>query len=348
MDLLCEAPFSLPEAFDKVDDAIDSNADIAEAILSAGLTLFRIGPDDESWKGQATPSDLDKARSTLHQLYRDWSSEGRAERHASYSLIVSALETYIPSCSHEESPQRRSPRLLVPGAGLGRLAFDLSTHGYSVEANEISYHQILASNYMLNRASAAGRHQLYPWAMNFSNHLTRTAQLAAVSVPDICPGAVARGRMTMTTGDFCELYRRPAHTDSFDGVATCFFIDTAPNLINYIETVRSCLRPGGVWANSGPLLWHFESTPTPVERNEQLRCHDDDAHEQRGDDAMRGIAEPGSFELSNDEVIALIERLGFDMLEQKQTSPWPTGYIQNPVSMMQNIYRPSHWVARKR
>ena len=28
-------------------------------------------------------------------------------------------------------------------------------------------------------------------------------------------------------------------------VVTMFFIDTAPNLIKYIETVRNCLRPGG-------------------------------------------------------------------------------------------------------
>ncbi|KAK5128960.1 hypothetical protein LTR85_000293 [Meristemomyces frigidus] len=352
MDLLSEPPFSLPETFDAVDDAIDCNADIAEAILTAGLSFFGVSLNDEFWKGQATPSDMDKARSTLRQLYRDWSYEGREERLASYFTMISALDLYLPSHSREESPQRHQQRILVPGAGLGRLAFDLCTEGYNVEGNEISYHQILAANYILNCASAAGQHQLYPWALNFSNHLTRTAQMGSVSVPDLHPCDMLRGtacgRMSVISGDFCELYRRPKHADAFDGVATCFFIDTAPNLINYIETVTHCLKPGGIWVNEGPLLWHFEAGPTPAEQHKKRQSGGANGHQQSGSHASGGIGEPGSFELSNDEVVALVERLGFDILEQMQAAPRNTGYIQGPASMLQSIYRPSFWVVRKR
>lgn len=39
----------------------------------------------------------------------------------------------------------------------------------------------------------------------------------------------------MTAGDFCVLYQQPEHRQSFDAVVTCFFIDTAPNLVSTNE-----------------------------------------------------------------------------------------------------------------
>lgn len=44
---------------------------------------------------------------------------------------------------------------------------------------------------------------------------------------------------------------------SFDAVVTCFFIDTAHNVIEYLEVISKVLRPGGLWINLGPLLWHW-------------------------------------------------------------------------------------------
>ncbi len=50
--------------------------------------------------------------------------------------------------------------------------------------------------------------------------------------------------------------------------------------------------------------------------------------------------------MTDDEVIALIEKLGFDV--EKREFGIPAPYIQDPESMLQNIYKASHWVARKR
>lgn len=51
-------------------------------------------------------------------------------------------------------------------------------------------------------------------------------------------------------------------------------------------------------------------------------------------------------ELTDQEVVALVEKLGFvvEMKESGIASP----YIQDPESMLQNIYSASHWVARKK
>lgn len=358
MDLLCEEPFSLPRVFDAVDEAIDTNADLAEAILRNGLPAFGIDVDDESYRGVATPGDMDKARSTIRQFYRDWSVEGLPERRASYSPIFSALETHLPP---NDPAQRHNFRILVPGAGLGRLVFDLCAAGYAVEGNEISYHQLLASNYILNCVQKAGQHAVYPWALGFSNHVDRLHQMQAVAVPEIHPAAALEEasqalqaevhyseRMSMTAGDFCVLYRQPEYDGGFDAVTTCFFIDTAPNVINYIETIKYCLKSGGLWINLGPLLWHFEAIPTPADT---ARLRGDEGatdYHKRSRAEPEGIGEAGSFELSDAEVVLLVQRLGFDLLEHRQAPAGPTGYIESSASMLQSTYRPSFWVARKR
>ena len=161
--------------------------------------------------------------------------------------------------------------------------------------------------------------------------------------------------MSMTAGDFCELYKQPCYEAAFDVVATCFFIDTAPNVLNYVETIRHCLKPGGLWINLGPLLWHFETTPTPAERDRlQRNAQPPTTSAPIGTNsnlsppkAQTGVGEPGSFELSQDEVIALVKHSGFYIVTSKPVPEGVAGYIQDTNSMLQTMYRPSLWVAKK-
>lgn len=37
----------------------------------------------------------------------------------------------------------------------------------------------------------------------------------------------------------------------WDAVVTCFFIDTAKNIVDYLETIHKVLKTGGVWINAG-------------------------------------------------------------------------------------------------
>lgn len=200
---------------------------------------------------------MEKARGTLRQLYRDWSAEGASERNACYGPIIKALVD-------EQSKSKANLRVLVPGAGLGRLVFDLCHAGFNVEGNEISYHQLLASAYILNRVPAANTHTLYPWVHSFSNHKSRANHLKCVQIPDVHPATSMRsvgnaGEMSMSASDFLLLYGHEDQKDTFDAVATLFFLDTAPNVIRYFETIRNCLKQGGLIVNFGPLLWHFEN-----------------------------------------------------------------------------------------
>ena len=340
--MLAAPPFSLLANLDKVDNAIDVNGEIASAMLKSALESF--GLENNEFEGAATSSDLDKARSTIRQLYRDWSTEGDAERQACYGPVLRDVELAFGSV-----PNKSAVRILVPGAGLGRLVFETCRKGYTVEGNEISYHQLIASNWVLNHTLQWQPFDLYPFALEFSNVIRREDQLKKVRVPDIHPASAlaaviddtsthAGERMSMTAADFVVLYGGQPYQDRFDAVLTVFFIDTAPNLIRYIETIRNCLKVGGLWINLGPLLWHF------ADRGPSIKAEPKPRRRKRD---LAGIEEPGSFELTNEEVLLLVEQMGFE-IQSRDLRNDGFGYIQSPDSMLQNAYRNSYWVAKRR
>ncbi|KAF7712626.1 Uncharacterized protein PECH_002876 [Penicillium ucsense] len=350
--MLSQPPFSFLDTLNHVDDAIDTNAELADAILALGLESFGLQADPPKddplcWHDTATASDVAKASSTIHQFFRDWSAEGAAERTVCYEPVLRDL--------HTEFQSRRDAgeeiRVLVPGAGLGRLVFETCLAGYSAEGNEISYHQLFASSWVLNHTAGPATHAVHPFAGKFSNLQSRAQQLRKVMIPDVHPGvAMAKaaetqtplGSMSMAAADFLVLYMEPSNRESFDAVASVFFIDTAPNIIRYIETIYHCLKPGGLWINVGPLLWHVENGRPRADEDEEDTSNGNKDTNQ----TSLGIGEGGSVELSEDEVLCLVERMGF-CIEIRPGDRRPCGYIQDPDSMLQNLYQPSHWVARK-
>jgi len=396
--MLAAAPIFLLDTLSAVDDAIDLNADLADEILRIGLASLGLAesPPKQSalnWRGTAQPNDMSKAHSTLRQFYRDWSHEGYSvEVKPLLDVILSDLRSFLPDSTDPAS-------LLLPGAGLGRLLFELCLAGFDVQGNEISYHQLLASNFILNTTQHANQYPLYPFATTFTNVVSRSNQLRRVTIPDTHPAtAIAHrlesggrvGEMNMTAGDFVLSYAGPSHEGLFDAVVTVYFIDTAPNLLRYISTVRNTLKKDGLWINIGPLLWHFDDRVHGQGRNEDSNGDtsehghrhdggdDDDtesplshshshshsqppsetqlhAHphphghlqETTAKDEDKGIAEPGSFELTDDEVLSLLQQTGFVVESHEILDSSLGGYIRDPTSMLQSRYRCSHWVARK-
>lgn len=360
---LAEPPFNVLEHLENVEHAIETNSMIAHRVLSTGLTAFgfpydlllRTGSPSRAsssstndstnpfeaspihWRGTASPQDISKADTMLKQLFRDWSREGKLERDAQYAPVLSSLNTYVPIPSSED--QRR---VLIPGSGLGRLVLDTACQGYEAEGCEFSYHALLTSSLILNHTTRTNEYSLYPWVRSFSNNISRKSQMQKVTVPDVWPAEELRrarsqgrlGSMSMNAGDFCEVYMREEYKNTFDAALTVFFIDTAPNIFRYIEAIRNCLKPNGVWINLGPLLWHFECGPPKP---------------SKPGNAGRGIAEGGSVELTDEEILELIKQSGFDIAEHKvRDGPDEmVGYLQDPASMLQRVYKNSHWVARK-
>lgn len=86
--------------------------------------------------------------------------------------------------------------------------------------------------------------------------------LRPVAIPDVNTRTMMAAMnpdadMSMIAGDFVEIYGK--QEAEWDCVVTCFFLDTAANPIEYIEIIYQILKPGGMWINLGPLLYHWAS-----------------------------------------------------------------------------------------
>ncbi|CAF9906576.1 MAG: hypothetical protein GOMPHAMPRED_004792 [Gomphillus americanus] len=352
--MLAQEPFNFQDRFDAIDDAIDANAKIADHILMHALRSFGFDGQDgihgnEIWQSTCEPNDLIKASTIINQFYRDWSAEGAVERDVHYAPVLRDLDRVFADVA-----DKSNLKILVPGAGLGRLVFDICMAGYNVEGNEISYHALLASAWVMNSLSAGDKFALFPFASRFSNQLEFAQQLKAVEIPDVHvsteirqaaesqPAGQSGGTISMSASDFLTAYKQPEHKDLYDAVVTVFFIDTAPNLLRYIETISHTLKPGGYWINLGPLLWHFEDKTPPSANEEGQPVVNGASHS-----TPAGIEEAGSVELTLHDVMRIIVRMGFQVTSMETRSENQAGYIQQPISMLQSLYRVAQFVARK-
>ncbi|KAN0094426.1 N2227-like domain containing protein [Tylopilus felleus] len=266
---------------------------------------------------KATDFDMDKLRSTLKQFVRDWSEDGKAERDLCYEPMKKALE------EHFEGRDRRTIRVLVPGAGLGRLAYDVAKLGFACQGNEFSHYMLLSSYLILNKTEAIEEHTIYPYIHSFSNVPSKEVLLRPVKIPDVLPADLSPGcDFSLVAGDFEEIYgavdtdASEPHAGQWDAVLTCFFIDTAKNIVNYLRIIHRILAPGGVWINLGPLLWHFENNNT----------------------------NDPSIELDLEEVKALVRQMGFRLSDERTIE---TGYTSNDQCMLGYIYKAAFWKATK-
>lgn len=124
----------------------------------------------------------------------------------------------------------------------------------------------------------------------------------------------ASERFSMIAGDFVQCYREPAQ---FDAVCTSFFIDTAANPLLYIDTIYRTLKPGGIWVNVGPLLWHWDGKRR----------------------------EGGGVELSLEELMMVVQSK-FKVL--KRESSVQSGYTGDNRALGKWTYNLEFWVAEKR
>lgn len=131
-------------------------------------------------------------------------------------------------------------------------------------------------------------HEIHPFALQFSNVRHPSDAIRGVRVPDVNTRSLPRDAdFSMTSGDFIDVYGDVEA--SWHAVLTCFFIDTAKDIVQYLEILWRILVPGGIWINNGsesvfrrncsffvalpgPLLYHFEDTPD--ERSVEISLDD--------------------------------------------------------------------------
>ncbi|KAI2552898.1 CARNMT1 isoform 3, partial [Pan troglodytes] len=190
---------------DKIRKCIDHNQEILLTIVNDCIHMFENKEYGEDGNGKIMPAstfDMDKLKSTLKQFVRDWSETGKAERDACYQPIIKEILKNFPKERWDPS----KVNILVPGAGLGRLAWEIAMLGYACQGNEWSFFMLFSSNFVLNRCSEINKYKLYPWIHQFSNNRRSADQIRPIFFPDVDPHSLPPGsNFSMTAGDFQEI-----------------------------------------------------------------------------------------------------------------------------------------------
>mmetsp|Transcript_8841 Transcript_8841/g.13044 ORF Transcript_8841/g.13044 Transcript_8841/m.13044 type:complete len:296 (-) Transcript_8841:565-1452(-) len=291
---------------------------------------------------------MSKVSSVLKSLVRDWSEEGAAERSQSYQPILDGVEKYLSLDGSMNHP----PRLVVPGAGVGRLALELYARGYEVQGNEFSFHMLLASDFILNGGCSPERpFAISPWLTETRNVRCAADRARGILVPDVDPVSLIMGgsakassrdqheppEFSMAAGEFVSIYNNPKEHGKWDAVISCFFLDTAHSIIKYMKTIYDMLKDDGIMINFGPLLYHWSGPP--------MRPNDksvDDYHKRNSGLDNRYLS---SVDMSWDDVKDVMTNVGFVLEEERLGIP--AQYTSDSTSMMATEYNCVYCVVRK-
>lgn len=294
-------------------------------------------------------SQMSKVSSVLKSLMRDWSKEGRKERDMTYKPILELLTKYAPLHVASSGSQAKDVwKVCVPGAGVGRLACEISSLGYEVQGNEFSLYMLLASDYLLNGAVATPDHPLKisPFLLETRDVFCCSDPCSVCHIPDTDSFRMLRERrnmdpeiapdFSMAAGDFVSIYNRPEEASKWDVVVSCFFLDTSPSVVEYLQVIHRMLRPDGLFINLGPLHWHWSGPPMRPNCSFEQYC----SHYSHLD--KRYLF---SVDLSWEDIRAIMVNMGFTIVEE--VSNIPSRYTGNEKSMIHTEYQCVKVVARK-
>ena len=313
---ICYNPNSYQQNFRTVPEEWDLSKEEIEAVESIRCV------EDLNLRGYhwtAQEHQMAKVKGTLHQCYREWSSLGAEERKQCFAPLIRELEVHLPVTTQNKNRLK----VLVPGCGLGRLVLELCSRGYATQGNEFDYFMLLTCNLMLNGSDRENIFRIAPWVEKRCNVFARADLLRPITFPDVCPADLIQKNpgydMSMCAGEFLHVYGD--HVESWDALVACFFLDTAPNIFDYLELIYRMLKPGGILTSIGPLMYHWS--------NGSART-----------DPRYGE----SIELSYDELRHAIESYGFRFVHEERCV---CKYSVRPNSMLETRYNAVQFTVQK-
>lgn len=209
--------------------------------------------DDENDPQDDPKMELSRGvRRGFAMLATDWSEAGAAERQRIYTPIVNAVdEAFEEARRARRSLQRDEFRVLVPGAGGGRLPWELARKGFCVEGCEESFIALLVGNYVMNSVDVNEAVTVYPYVHEHSNMLSKESVTRGVHIPDVNPKDIpSTADFTMRAGRFVDAYED--QDNLWDTLVSYHAFDIGEICLEHSRRVAQILKPGGVWVVVGP------------------------------------------------------------------------------------------------
>jgi SAM-dependent methyltransferase len=210
--------------------------------LLAPLDIGRVSAAPEAYRALATPLPPGQALTGYYaNVHRDW-CWGQTENEAAYSAVSRALGRANPG------------RLLVPGCGAGRLAYDLHVRRRPAVTVAADLNPLMLT--VADRMWSGDELSLYEFPLaprdGASHAVLRRLAAPAPAPPGLWP-VVA------------DVTAAPFATHAWDTVVTHWLVDVLDeDFVDFAARVNHWLRPGGRWVNSGSF---FVQDPDPA------HCH---------------------------------------------------------------------------
>ena len=263
---LDKLPFNYKEKIEKVKKGIQLNQDFYNKVASLYYPKFDyIVVTNEEYEQHRYFEEGLIREFFMSCLMRDWTLESKPERDNNYGNILKEVKKYF-DYDNKELMKKNDYKVLVPGTGCSRMAFELAKRGFNVEVNDFCYIYILCDDYLFNY-SHKNEFQFCPSIHTFSNNYTEASVLKRYAFPDVdirdeLQKAEAKP-INFIKGDFLLLYK--GKKDIFDCIVTLFFIDVSKNIIEYVEIMHDLLKKGGVWINLGCLDYFYSRNHSSID-----------------------------------------------------------------------------------
>ena len=251
-------PFNYKEKIEKVKNGIQLNQDFYNKVLSLyGSEFDHITFTKEQHQEFRYLEEYLIRTFFMKCLMRDWTVESKPERDNNYGLVLKEVKKFY-NYDDKNLMGNNKPKVLVPGTGCCRLAFELAKRGFDVEVNDFCFIYILCDDYLFNY-SHKNEFQFCPSIHSFANSYTESAVLKKYSFPDVDIKEELKKSgakpILFTKGDFLLKYK--GIKDQYDLIVTLFFIDVSKNIIECVEMMHDLLKQGGVWINLGCLDYYL-------------------------------------------------------------------------------------------
>lgn len=258
--------------FDKIEELLRSNQILADRIVDHALEFYHIDRPElqkhikENDK-QGKKADKIAISQSFKHIVRDWTASGGPyERDDAFQCILKTL----PALFSDRHEGAEPIKVLLPGSGINRLGHEVASlegsnppfsftditsfahtlPGFEVTVNEWSMYMNTLYRFLETNAHHPASFSLNPFIDSWSHQASTSAMLRSLSFPDI---PLNKSDVLLIEGDFTTVFN--GVSDEYDIIVTYFFIDTARNILSYLETIKRLLKPGGYWVNLGPLLY---------------------------------------------------------------------------------------------
>jgi len=192
----------------------------------------------------------------LQTVMREWSAEGEEERRDCFERLLGAVDSHLKAEAEQAAANGApKPKVLCPGANLGRLPFEAQRRGYECSGCESRVLHYFVCEF-LKQNGGKDATTIQPFVLNTCNRFKREDHVRPTPFPEL--EITAGSFPSIRYGDFTRLYDDAAERAQYDALVTSFAVDTSPSIFRFVRTAAHVVREGGIWANFGPLAYDTE------------------------------------------------------------------------------------------